>query len=520
MDAATSLSAPSAGTRINWRITPLRLALALTLLALVLRLIGIGTRPLWLDEGYSAWFSSRGWQELWTEVPTYEPHPPFYYSLLKVWRELFGGSAIALRSFSIALALATVPLVIAASLELERERPTRRPLLRAGIAGFLAAASPMLILLGQEARPYPLLIFAYALALLGLLRLMREFCAGEPGLWSSWLMLASGAELGLWAHGLGMLYALCLAGALAPSWLKPPLTRERLMRGIAAALLIGLLYVPCLTMMMSRAGDWGTGWLSWSPVMLLQLFSLYAVPVEVLTIGSAVAALILVLLTKRAVQSAIEERGWTADRAMLLLWWGPPLLAALISQLAIPIFLPRTLAATLVPASLALSGALARAESRRERVALATALVLMLTPSSVQIGLRPATEQWDRVSAHLRQHVSTGDQVWLYPNDSALPLREAGAMVPMHGIPGDYPATGIKGPIRAGSPAVVSVTAAQARTIAEASSARDAGTIWLVTRQSGIFDPRHELPDALAHVRRPGPMQRWGYIDVRPYYRR
>jgi hypothetical protein len=520
MDRASALRAPARDLGLRLRLTPVRLAVVLTLFALVLRLIGLGMRPLWLDEAYSAWFSSRGWHELWTQVPTYEPHPPFYYSLLKLWRGVAGDSAVVLRALSVVCALAMVPLVVAASLELERQRPTGRPLLRAGIAGFLAAASPMLVFLGQEARPYPLLILAYTAALFGLVRLMRELAAGGPGNWTSWLILAAGTELGLWAHGLGLLYALCLAGALAPVWLKPPLSRARLARGIVAALFIAVLYLPCLLIVMNRAGDWGTGWLSWSPDMLLQLFSLYAVPAEVLTVGSAVAALILVLLAKRAVQASIEDRGWHVDRVLLLLWWGPPLLAALISQLFMPIFLARTLGATIVPASLALSGALAGIASRRERFALAAALLITLTPSSIQIALRPVTEQWDQVSAYLNRNAAPMDQVWLYPNDSALPLREAGATVPMRGIPGDYPAVGVKGPIRAGSPAVVSVTASQARAIAEDPRVRGIPTIWLVTRQSGVFDPKHELPDALARVRRAGAPIDWGYIQLRPYTRR
>jgi hypothetical protein len=185
-----------------------------------------------------------------------------------------------------------------------------------------------------------------------------------------------------------------------------------------------------------------------------------------------------------------------------------------------PIFIARTLAATIIPATLAMSGALARAESRRECLALTAALVITLSPCAVQIALRPATEQWDQVAAYLNRNVAPGDQVWLYPNDSALPLREAGANVAMRGIPGEYPAVGFKGPIRAGSPAVVSVTAAQARVIAEDPSLREVPTIWLVTRQSGVFDPKHELPDALTGVRSPGAKMEWGYIDVRPYHRR
>lgn len=521
MDAASVVAVRGPAPRLGWRVTPVRLAILLVLLALTVRLVGLGMRPLWLDEAYSAWFSSRGWHELWAVVPTYEPHPPFYYSLLKAWRAVFGGEALALRGFSLLLAVVTVPVVIAAAFEQEKQGPTGRPLLRAGLAGFLAACAPMLVMLGQEARPYPLLIFAYAVAILGQLRLMREFATGEPGRWSSWALLATGAEVALWAHGLGLLYALCLAVALAPAWLKGPLPRDRLVRGLIAAGSVVLFYLPCLTMIVNRAGDWGTaGWLSWSPEMLLQLIGLYAVPYEALTFGSAVAAIAMILLIKRAFQSAIAGRGWTTDRAILLLWWGPPLLAVLISMLFIPVFLPRTLAGTLVPAYLALGTALARVTSPRERLLLAAAIGITLVPTAFQAAARPASEQWDEVATYLSRHAGPSDRVWLYPNDSAVPLREAdsAASYRAHGIPADYPAVGVKGPIRAGSPAVVSLTREHADRLASDPAYRDAPTIWLVTRQSALFDPHSDVPRALAKVRRPGRAEHWGYISVRPFH--
>ena len=82
---------------VSSRLTPMRLVAALTFLALALRLINLDGRNLWLDEAFSAWFSERSFHYLWTVLPTYEAHPPFYYSLLKVWRSLFGDGATALR---------------------------------------------------------------------------------------------------------------------------------------------------------------------------------------------------------------------------------------------------------------------------------------------------------------------------------------------------------------------------------------------------------------------------------------
>jgi hypothetical protein len=288
---------------------------------------------------------------------------------------------------------------------------------------------------------------------------------------------------------------------------------------VAAALVL-LAYAPCLLMVVARAGDWHSGWLSWNAAMPFELLQLYTVPMELFGIGSAVAAVAMLLLAKRAFGAAFSVRGWNADKALLLLWLGPPLAAVLISSLWMPIFLLRTLGATLVPAYLAMAGALARTPAPRERLAVSALLVVTLVPLSLQVALKPAPEQWDRLGSYLAANVRPGDQVWVYPNDSALPLRAAApdARYALRGVPGEYPALGFKGPIRAGSPAVPSLTGAQAAALARA--APRGGTIWLVTRQRAIFDPHGDVPRALAAVRRPGAAANWGYIQATPYYAR
>lgn len=518
MEIASAGRLRPAGASIAPRLTAGRLLALLLLVALAVRLIGLGSRPLWLDEAYSAWFATRGWRELWTIVPTYETHPPLYYSLLKLWSLEFGDGPQALRALSVTLGLALLPVVAAAARELERQRPTGRALLHVGFAMFLCACSPMLVFLDQEARPYPLMALAYAIAALGVLRLLREWRAGAAGSLVSWAILAGGTELTLWSHALGVIYAVCLAVALAPAWLSAPLDRKRIARGTAAAALVLLLYLPCLLMMLRRAGDWGSGWLRLRGNMPFELLQLYTVPMEVLTFGSAVAALAMLLLAKRAIQAGIHAPRWNSDRALLLLWLGPPLLSIVISALWMPVFLTRTLGATVVPAFLAMSAALARS-GPRERLLIALAIILPLLPTAVQVATRPAPEPWDEVGAYLQSHVGPADQVWYYPNDSMLPVHSATPIIPgrERGIPGDYPAIGIEGPIRGGSPAVVSLTAEQSAQVARDPALRSAPTIWLVTRESAVFDPAGDLPRALSRTRRAGKKQEWADIAVQPF---
>lgn len=495
------------------------LLIGLLALALIVRLIGLGVRPFWLDEGYSLYAIERTWHDLWTIVPTYETHPPFYYSLLKGWSSLVGTSAIAVRGFSVLLSVATIPLVIAAVRELEAQDPTGRPTLHAAVSGFLASCSPMLIYLDQQARPYALMVLAYSVATLGLLRLFREFRSGGPGSLLSWSLLCGGTELTLWSHSLGLLYAFCLAAALAPAWLEHPLHSGRIKRGMIAAAAVLLLYLPCLLIIASQVGDWGTSWLKWEPFKLLELIAFYSIPVEALNVVTAVAALIMLLLIKRAVQRAAFQPSWTSGRALVLLWWGPTLLAVLISVTYVPVFLPRTLAATLAPAYLAIGGAAARIDSRRERLLLTAALAITLLPAAVLTAIQPASEKWDQIGAYLERNVAPADEVWLYPNDSVLPLRQLAPKPSfrIREIPDVFPAVAFKGINRSGSPSTPSLTPRQAQQLADSSAAQRVGTVWLVTRQSDVFDPHDDLPHALIRTRRAGKVRHWGYIVVQPF---
>ena len=519
MDAVAAHQGSQAGVRV--RLTPVRLVAGLTFLALALRLINLGGRNLWLDEAFSAWFSDQSLHYLWTVLPTYEAHPPLYYSLLKVWRSVFGDGAVALRALSVLLGTLTVPILLAAAFEQERQDPSDHLMLRTGLVGFLGACSPMLMFIGQEARPYALLAFAYALAVLALLRLTGEFKTGQAGSWSNWLLLGASTELTAWSHGLGILYAACLALALLPAWLQRPVDRTRVVRGAATAAVVAMLYLPCLLMIQSRAGDWGTNWLAWRPSMLLQLVSLYSVPFEILNVGLALAAFGMVLLLKRSLDTAVRGRAWNSDRALAVLWLGPPLLAALISWLVVPVFLARTLSATLVPAYLAIGSGIVRTGNARERRMIAMAICFVLAPLAIVLAARPAAERWDQAAAFLSRNVSPQDQVWLYPSDSALPLSH---VTPIPGtvraIPAPFPTLGVKGPVRAGWPAMVSVTPAQAARLARDPALKTVPVIWLLTRQSGIFDPDNDVPNALAKVRKRGRVESWGYISAQPYYLR
>lgn len=486
--------------------------------ALLLKLWGIGARPLWLDEGYSHFFSGLGWRELWFETPEYEPHPPLYYSLLKLWRALLGDEAGALRSLSALAGILTVPLAALAAHELARLARSPRPMLAVGIAAALAALSPRLLASSQDARPYALLIFAYALAIWAWLRLANSFREGRssPGRAADWLALGAGTALTLWLHGLGLLYAASLLGALLLV-AAPGASRTRRLRLGACVGLVLLIYLPCVLILAGRSGDWGTGWLRWDvarfPGQMLDLVSLHRFDEPVTPVLARILIPILVFLGIRGLFLSGDR---DIGRGLLLLILLPPLAAAWISQLAMPVFLPRTLAGILVPIYLVCALAIA-ALPRRHMLGTGGALVAVFLVNLVQAVNRPPMERWDRVTAILALEMGPRDTIWVYPNDAALPLGLAAkARSPVHPIPSPFPALNLAGSHPSGNAGVVGLDGRAARLWAERHPADPAGTVWLVRSAPGLFDPRDEVLRGLAGNRRIGPRRQWDDLVLEP----
>ena len=492
------------------------------LAAVAVRFWGIGERALWLDEGYSAWFSELSWSRLWFETPRYETHPPLYYSMLKLWRGFAGDDAAALRGLSATAGVAAVIVIALAARSLGRITSVNRPLVLIALAGALAALSPRLVVIAQDARPYVLLLLAYAVSIACWLRLTLSFRGDShpDGRRLDWLGLGLGTSLTLWLHGLGILHAAALLGALMLT-ATPGGTRRRWRRMTVTVGIVAMSYLPCLLMILDRRGDWSSGWLQWDPIRfpgaLLDLYGFHQ-QTEIWTPLAAriVFALLIALGLRRLWRGG--ERPVAFGLALLILF--PPLAAALLSQLGNPVFLPRTLVAVLAPAYLAAALGLTQMAPRPALLVGGTA-ALILVVNLAEILARPSLEAWDKVAATLKREMAPGDVVWVYPNEAVFAVERAlGGGAAPQAIPAPFPALAAAGSRPAGSPGVVGIDGAAARQWAAAHAPSGNSTVWLVISNPVLFDPNGEVARGLGAGRRGGRLHQWSQIRLQPLHSR
>ncbi len=82
----------------------------LILIQFIITAPGLGWRPLWLDEAYSAILARKSFSQI-HQTLKYDAGPPYYYDLLHCWRFIFGESEIALRLLSLLFAFAVTVLI-------------------------------------------------------------------------------------------------------------------------------------------------------------------------------------------------------------------------------------------------------------------------------------------------------------------------------------------------------------------------------------------------------------------------
>jgi len=133
----------------------------------------------WGDEVATYHMVNSSWSEFWCSFAEWEPHPPLYFALLKLWSGIFGSSEIALRLPSVLLFPAIVFLtwLIAKKLGLSQ----RARLVAAG----LLALHPSMWIYVRMARYYSITVLLFLVNTIILLN------AAKKGRWRWWLYAAS-----------------------------------------------------------------------------------------------------------------------------------------------------------------------------------------------------------------------------------------------------------------------------------------------------------------------------------------
>jgi uncharacterized membrane protein len=218
-----------------------RLALLLIiLLATLLRLVAISTRPIWYDEAFAVLFAEKGLQAMLHGTLTRvggtaaDVHPLAYYLLLKGWMDVFGQSLTVVRLLSVLFGVGTVLIIYIFSRSLVGDR-------MALTAALLVALSPFQIHYAQEIRMYALLVFLLAAATMALWFGMHN------GRWYWWAMLSITIALAQYVHNLAIFYTfpLALTPVFYRNWRS---VRNVILSGILAI----VLYIPWLVQLPSQ----------------------------------------------------------------------------------------------------------------------------------------------------------------------------------------------------------------------------------------------------------------------------
>ncbi|MDO6415702.1 hypothetical protein Q4F19_15030 [Sphingomonas sp. BIUV-7] len=480
-------------------------ALLVAAIGAVLRLWHIASTPMWLDEAYSAYAAGKGFAFLWQVVPRYETHPPFYYSLLRLWTLAFGDGLVAERALGLAAGLAT-PFAIAwiaaaAGAWLDWDVPRRRALVFVAFA--LACLAIPLVEMAREVRPYPVMILVFALTTRALIAIARQREAGRPLAGPAFAVYLVGLESMLWLHNLGPLWAaaLGLACLIAFQAHRASWTDWGWFVGGHAA--VAILYLPALAMLIDQAPTWvRSTWLSFGAQGLADhLPVLYAVPGW----QGLAAAVLLVLAIMILVRQARAQRLLTM---LLILAILPTMLSILLSITIAPVFITRTLTPVAVPWLVLLAIGAAGQRGKAAWLGAGAALMLAANMLAVDVQMRgsPPIQNWYGALRWLQPRHRPDDLILAYPNEGALPLERAlqdkalaWRVMP---VPVAVPALDQGGWHPTGSRGVVSLPKARLEAIARSPRIAAPRRIWLLRLGNTTYDPGDMFLTALRRDRR------------------
>lgn len=436
-------SAPKA-IRATSRLLPA--VTAIVIVALLFRLPTLVSRSVWMDEAYSYWFMSLSWADLWFKVPFYETHPPFYYSLLKLWTMFAGTSEAGMRSLSVLASLVTVALTGFAPrlLGLGRHHD------RVGIvAALLLALNEGSIEYAQQARPYALQTLFCSLMIVTSVVLLKRMLVDErqgtaiKAQRIIYVSLGLFSGIVLWLHNTSPFIILGnWLGIFAAILLFSEHKRYDLVVSIKALVLALLVWSPCVPITLIESRTVATAfWATISPKMLTWPFTLAA--------GGKFAFIPAITVCALGWLRIYKARKPLALYGAAILF-APVFGIFLASYLFTPIFVTRTFEWMAPPfLFLVAIGLFAPGKMEKLKFVVLPIILLLCIGQDVKYYRTPAEDLRGAVQ-YLAAHHEPGDLILVYPNELEVGLHYYLHQLPnsfeLAAVPARYPAIGLPRP--------------------------------------------------------------------------
>lgn len=215
--------------------------IVLVLIGSFLRFYQLDHQSLWLDEIFSVNIASpsNSFSQTFDFLKVNDPHPPFYYFLVRICFSVFGYTTFVLKAFSAVIGV----LGIVAIYFLGREISNKKTGL---LAAFLTTFNYFHLFYSQEGRMYSLLFLSTCLAATFLLRFIKT-----PN-YKSMLLFVVFSTLMAYSHFFGVFMLITFYGIILFYIIKSDDKLNRLRLTTASGLLTIVLYIPSIIVVLSN----------------------------------------------------------------------------------------------------------------------------------------------------------------------------------------------------------------------------------------------------------------------------
>jgi uncharacterized membrane protein len=401
------------------------LVASIVLLSYGLRVSGLTSESLWIDEGYSLALATHSVKEI-VQGTAADQHPPLYYMLLHFW--LFPSQSVFfLRYFSVLIGV----LGVAGAILLGCSLLNRKIGL---LAGFFLACSPMHIWYSQEARMYILLSVETTFSVYSLWRLMNN---SSRFYFYIYLLSTLGA---LYTHYFAG-FVIIFENLIALCWVLKG-ERNFLRKWASIQCIIFVAFAPWLPIALYQALYHK---MKWIPPLTIETVLNTLVLMVFGDSYSQVPLLVFIIIEVlfmagmlRGMLCALSNKKQRHRFFFVSLWFVFPLLIIVVISQKYPMFQSKQLLFLITPLLMLIAGALIELPTLQRLIILGMINVLIII-SLVNLYTLNTKQDWREVATYVERNYRPGDLLYFNPAAGTLVFRVyVKEPIPIDGYPPGY----------------------------------------------------------------------------------